>query len=195
MTGGENVTIWWGETNFKMMINPESFPIGQEVDILISINHSYQFNVPEGYKIISRTYQVLASEKLQHPVKLTLEHNAVVTTMEVAKSLAIIHFNDNGKVDTLQGYTELNSTNITFYVKELCYVAIIAPENINQTYFLSLFREEISGYHSDPYLNIFLLVSPSFKTDKVCYQRYFKFNKLFSYLLGKGRVCHKEWNQ
>ena len=179
MTGGENDTIWWGETNFKMVINPESFPIGHQVDILISINHSYEFNVPKGYKIISRTYQVLASEKLQHSVKLTVEHNAVVTTMEVAKSLAIIHLNDSGKVDTLQGYTEPNSTNITFYMNELCYVAIIASDNINQTYFLSLFREEISGNHSDPYLKIFLLVSPSFKTDKVCYQRYFNLINYF----------------
>ena len=169
MTGGKSDTIWWSKTNFKMIINPESFPFGRQVDILVSINHSYQFNVPKGYKIISRTYQILASEQLQHPVTLIVEHNAVVTTMEMAKSLAIIHLNDSGKVDILRGYTEPNSTNITFYMNELCYIAIIAYDNINQTYFLSLFHEKIIGNHSDPYLKIFLLVTPSFKTDKVCY--------------------------
>ena len=172
MTGGKSDIIWWPETNFKMVINQESFPFGHQVEILISINHSYQFNVPKGYKIISRTYQIQASKKLQHPVTLTVEHNAVVTTTEVAKSLAIIHLNDSGKINIFNGYTELNSTNITFYMNELCYVAIIGYDNINQTYIISLFREEIIGNHSDPFLKIFLLVSPSFKNDMVCYQRY-----------------------
>lgn len=179
MTGGTSDTIWWAETKFKMVINPESFPFGRQVDILISINHSYQFNVPKGYKIISRTYHIQASEKLQQPVTVTVEHNAVVRTTEVAKSLAIIHLNDSGKVDILHGYTEPNSTNITFYMNKLCYIAIIGYDNINQTYIISLFREEISGNHSDPYLKIFLLVSPSFKNDKVCYQRNFYLIKLF----------------
>ena len=186
MTGGKNYTIWWAETNFKMVINPKTFPFGHEVDILISINHSYQFNVPKGYKIISRTYQIQANEKLQHQVTLTLEHNGVVTTTEMAKSLAIIHHNDSGNVHILHGYTEPNSTNITFNMSELCYVAIIGYDNINQTYFLSLFHEKIIGNHSDPFLKIFLLVSPSFKNDKVCYQRDI-FNKIIYLTCRNGK--------
>ena len=96
----------------------------------------------------------------------------------MAKSLAIIHLNDSGKVDILHGYREPNSTNILFNMNELCYVAIIGHDNINQTYFLSLFREKISGNYSDPFLKIFLLVSPSFKNDKVCYHIYLNVKKI-----------------
>lgn len=186
MTGGENDTIWWADTNFRMVIYPESFPIGHQIDILVSINHSYQFNVPKGYKLVSRTYQIIASEKLQHPVTLTVEHNAVATSKELVKSLAIIHLNDNDKVDILRGYTEQNSTSITFDMNELCYVAIIGCDNIKQKYSLSFYHQKITGNRSDPYLKVYILVSPKFKTNEVCYQ-IFIFNIIITLICRKGK--------
>ena len=119
-------------------------------------------------------------ETLQHSWTLTLEHtNAVVTTTEMAKSLATIYVNNSAKIDILHGYTEPNSSNISFNINELCYLVIIGHDNIEQTYFLSLFCEKISGNYGDPFLKIFLLVSSSFINVRVCYHRDLNLIKLF----------------
>ena len=74
-----------------MDILPGSFTKGHNVDILVSTSHSNQFVIPKGYKLLSQTFKILASKKLQQPLTFTLKHNAIITTEEEAKSLVILH--------------------------------------------------------------------------------------------------------
>ena len=97
-----------------MDIPPGSFRNGHSVDILVSICHSHQFAIPKRYKLFSQTYDIEVSEKSQQPLTLTLKHNAVISTEEEAKSLVILHQTDEGETEILQGYTEPNSSFITF---------------------------------------------------------------------------------
>ena len=126
--------------------------------------------IPKGYKLLSRTFKILASEKLQQPVTLTLKHNAVITTEEEAKSLVILHRNDEGETEILHGHTEPNRTFITLQLTELNGVAVAGPDDINTQYFLSFFRQKISNYHdSNPQLQILALISQSVQNHKVSY--------------------------
>ena len=140
--GGKADTFSGADNSFIIDISSYSFPEGHQVDISVSLNHSRQFNIPKGYKILSQTFKISASEKLQHPVNLTLEHNAVITTEEEAESLVILHRNDKGKTEILNGSTEPNCSFITFQMTEFCYVAAAAPNEINTKYFLSFYRKK-----------------------------------------------------
>ena len=125
--GGRADTILWADNSFMMDISTKSFRKGCQVNISLSLNHSRQFKIPNGYKIISQTFKISASEKLQNPVNLTLEHNAVITTEEEAKSLVILHQNDEGTIEKLNGSTKPNCSFITFQMTEFCHVTVAAP--------------------------------------------------------------------
>ena len=167
--GGRAKTILWADNSFIIDISTDSFPKGQEVNISVSVNHSRQFKIPSGYKIISQTFKISASEKLQNPVNLTLEHNAVITTEEEAKSLVILHRNDEGKTEILNGSTEPNCSFITIQMIEFCDVAVASPNEINTKYLLSFYRLQLKIHDdiSNPYLNIIILISQSNTTHEV----------------------------
>ena len=149
-----------------MDIPPESFAKGHNVDILVSIHHSHQFVIPKGYKLFSQSYDIILSEKLQQPVTLTLKHNAVITTEEEAKSLVILHQNDKGETEILQGHTEPNSSFITFQLTELRRVAVAGPDDINTKCFMSFYRQNIR-YYDNPHLKILALISQLEQNHKV----------------------------
>ena len=160
--GGKADTFSGADNSIIIDISSDSFPEGHQVDISVSLNHSHPFKIPKGYKILSQIFKISASEKLQYPVNLTLEHNAVITTEEEAKSLVILHRNDKGKTEVLNGSTEPNCSFITFQMTEFCYVAAAGPNNINTTYFLSFYRQKISDDHNNnPHLKILALISRS----------------------------------
>ena len=151
-----------------MDILPGSFGKGHNVDILVSIHSSHQFVIPKGYKLLSQTYQILVSEKLQQPLTITLKHNAVISAEEEAKSLVILHRNDEGETEILQGYTEPNSSFITFQLTELSPVAIAGPNNTYTKYFLSFYRRKTRD-DSNPSVKILVLISQSEPRHEVFY--------------------------
>ena len=157
------------DNSFIIDISNDSFPEGKQVNISVSLNHSRQFEIPKGYKIISQTFKISASEKLKNPVNLTLEHNAVITTEEEAKSLVILHQNDKSKTEKLNGSTKPNCSFITFKMTEFCYVAVAAPNEIYTKYLLSFYRLQLKIHddNSNPYLNILTLISQSNTTHEV----------------------------
>ena len=168
--GGKADTISWADNSFIIDISSDSFPKGHQVDILIHSDHSHQFEIPKGYKILSQTYHILASEKLHGPVNLTLEHNAVITTEEEAESLVILHRNDKGETENLYGHTEPYCAFITFQLKEFSDVAPAGPDDIETRCFLSFYRQKISDHYSNPHLEILALVSRSNTTHEVLIQ-------------------------
>ena len=168
--GGTADIIQWTDASFRIDILPGSFTKGHNVDILVSTSHSHQFVIPKGYKLLSRTFKILASEKLQQPVTITLKHNAVITTEEEAKSLVILHRNDEGETEILHGHTQPYCTFITFQLTELSDAAVAGPDDINTKYFLSFYRQKNSDDHnSNPYCKILALVSRSESTHEVLY--------------------------
>ena len=77
---GETVEyIRWGDSSFKMNIFADCFPKEHHVDVLVSIDQYFRFEIPKGYKLLSPTYQIKANEMLQSTVPITLKHNAVIT--------------------------------------------------------------------------------------------------------------------
>ena len=86
-----------------------------------------------------------------------------------AKSLIILHQNDKGKTEMLNGSTEPNCSFITFKMTEFCYVTVVAPNEIKTIYLLSFYQLQLK-IHDDidnPYLNILTLISQSNTTHKV----------------------------
>ena len=151
-----------------MDIPPGSFTKGHNIDILVSTHHSHQYMIPKGYKSFSPTYEIRVSEKLQQPLTITLKHNAAISTEVEAKSLVILHRNDEGKTEILQGYTEPSSSFITFQLTDLSNFTAIGPNNISAKYFLSFYRQE-NHYDSNPSLKIRALISQSESKHKVSY--------------------------
>ena len=154
-----------------MDITPGSFTMGRNVDILVSICHSHRFVIPKGYKRFSQTYEIRVSQKLQQPVTLTLKHNAVISTEEEAKSLVILHQNIEGVTEMLQGYTEPNSSFITFQLTELSPVAVAGPNNTYTKYLLSFYRQKTRD-DSNPSVKILVLISQSEPRHEVFYSIY-----------------------
>ena len=116
--------------------------------------------IPKEYKLLSQTYEIRVSEKLQQPLTITLKHNAVISTEEEAKSLVILHQTDEGETERLHGYTEPNSSFITFQMTGLSPVAVAGPKDSNTKYLLSFYWQNISSYlDSNPQLQILVLIS------------------------------------
>ena len=141
-----------------MDIQPGSFTKGHNVDIVVSTRRSHQFMIPKGYKSFSPTYEMRVSEKLQQPLTITLKHNAVISTEEEAKSLVILHQNDDGETEIIKGYTEPCSSFITFHLTKLSKVKVIGDNNINANYLLSFYRQKARD-DNNPSLMILALVS------------------------------------
>ena len=160
--------IQWTDDSFRMDILPGSFTKGYNVDILVSMHSSHQFVIPKGYKLLSQTYQILVSEKLQQPLTITIKHNAVISAEEEAKSLVILHRNDEGETEILQGYTEPNSSFITFQLTELSPVAAAGPNNTYTKYFLSFYRQKTRD-DRNPSVKILVLISQSEPRHEVFY--------------------------
>ena len=173
--GGTADIIHWADDSFRMDIQPGSFTKGHNVDILVSMSRSHQFEIPKGYKLFSQTYEIRVSEKLQQPVTFTLKHNAAISTEDEAKSLVILHQTDEGEIEILQGYTEPNSSFITFQLTELSNVSVIGPNDINTKYVLSFYRQKINSNDNNPQLQILALVSQSEQILKVSYTVYIYF--------------------
>ena len=169
--GGTADTILWEDNSFIIEILTDSFPKGHQVNISVCLNHSRQFEIPKGYKFLSQTFKISSSEKLHGPVNLTLEHNAVINTEEEAKSLVILHQNDKGKTEVLNGSTEPNCSYITFQMTEFSNVAVLTsvPNEINTKYSLSFYRKKIHDYTSNPLLDILILISQSKTTHEVSF--------------------------
>ena len=157
--GGTVDSIRWADSSFTMNIFADCFPMGHHVDVLVSIDHYFQLEIPKGYKLLSPKYQITASERLQSPVSITLKHNAVVTNKEVVESLSILHLSDEGKMEMLHAKAEPNSTYITFRLSNLCHIVVIGPDHINQTYWIAFYRQ-IKSYKTDPLLLIRCIIFP-----------------------------------
>ena len=155
-----------------MYIPPGSFTKGHSVDILVSIRHSQQFVIPKGYKLFSQTYDINVSEKIQQPLTLTLKHNPVISTEEEAKSLVILHQTDEGETELLQGYTEPNSSFITFQLMKLSAIAVVGPEKTYAKYKLSFYRQN-THFDSNPSIKIRAPITVSESRHKVSYIIYY----------------------
>ena len=156
-------TISWADNSFIIDISTDSFLKGQRVDISVSLDHSCRFKIPKGYKCLSQTHHISASEKLQYPVNITLQHNAVISTEEDAKSLVILHQNDEGETEILPGHTEPYCNFITFQLKNFSDhdIAIGGPYDITTRFYRSFYRQKISDHDSNPHLEILALISRS----------------------------------
>ena len=151
-----------------MNIFSDCFPKGHHVDVLVSIDHSFQFEIPKGYKLLSPTYEINASERLQKAVTLTLKHNEVVTNREMVEALAVLHVSDEGEMNILHGRVEPNSSYITFKMSDICYIAVIGLDKLNQTFWVSFFRNKNDNGVSNPLFKILTVIYP-FKQNKVSY--------------------------
>ena len=146
-----------------MNISADSFPKGQQVDIFLSVEYYHHLEVPKGYKLLSPTYNIIANERLQKAVTITLKHNAVVTRQEVAESLAVLHYSHEGEMKILRGKAEINSTFITFQMSELCHIAVIyiGSDYINQTYNIVFYRQQPNSEAIDPCFKIRAIIFPN----------------------------------
>ena len=168
--GGIASTFSGPDNTFIIDFSTDTFPNGSQVNISVCLGRSLHFEIPKGYKLLSRIYHISASEKLQHPVNLTLEHNAVITTEEEAKSLVILHQNDKGEIEILHGHAEPYSNFITFQLNEFCNITSAGPGGLKVIYFLFFYRQnKISNYDDNPYLKILALISRSQSTHEVFY--------------------------
>ena len=157
-----------------MNIPAKCFPKDKQVDISVSIDHYNPLKAIKGYKFLSPTYQVNTSERLQEAVTITLKHNAIITNKEAAESLAILHLSHEGKMEIFHGKMELNSSYITFKMSNLCHMAVIGLDNLNQTFCVSFFRKNNYNGNINPLLKILTVIYP-FKQNKVSYLRVFIF--------------------
>ena len=164
ITGGYPYSLQWGDSSFLMNISADCFLKGQQVDVFLSVEYYDHLEVPKEYKLLSPTYNIIANKRLQNPVTITLKHNAVVTRQEVAESLAILHYSEEGEMTILQGKAEINSTFITFQTSELCRIAVIyiGSDHINQTYCIAFFREQPSSESINPLLKIRAIIFPNY---------------------------------
>ena len=76
---------------------------------------------------------------LQQPLTVTLKHNAIIRSEEEAKSLIILHQNNENKSEELEGYTEPNSSFITFQLKGLSPLEVIGSIKVPTKYWLSFY--------------------------------------------------------
>ena len=86
---GETVEyIRWGDSSFKMNIFADCFPKEHHVDVLISTDHYFQFEIPKGYKLLSPTYQkkLMNGSKLQGRLLLNIMQ---LSQTEVVESFGI----------------------------------------------------------------------------------------------------------
>ena len=162
--GGYTYSLQWGDSSFLMNISADCFPKGQQVDIFLSVEYYDHLEVPKEYKLLSPTYNIIANKRLQNAVNITLKHNAVVTRQEVAESLAILHYSEEGEMKILQGKAEINSTFITFYMSELCRIAVIyiGSDYINRTYCITFYRQQPSSGSINPLLKIRAIIFPNY---------------------------------
>lgn len=168
---GGNASRFSGVDNsFIIDFSAHSFPNGNHVNISVCLDRSLHFEIPKEYKILSQTYQISASEKLQRPVNFTLKHSAVITTEEEAMSLVILHQNDDEEIKKIYGYTKLNSSFITFQLSEFCGGLLTGPNNITVIYKLSFYQQK-PHYDSNPSLKIRALISQSESIHKVSYMQ------------------------
>ena len=166
---GGTADIFSGTDNsFIINISNDSFQKGHQVDISVCLDRSHHFEIPKRYKILSQTYQIITSEKLQKSLTITLKHNAIIRSEEEAKSLIILHQNDENKTEELKGYTEPNSSFITFQLKELSPLKIVGSTNITSKYWLSFYRQK-NHYDNNPSLKIRDLITGSESKHKVSY--------------------------
>ena len=166
--GGTVDSIRWADSSFIMDIFSDCFPKEHHVDVSVSLDHYFQFEIPKGYKLLSPTYQINTSEKLQKAVTITLKHNAIVTNRELAEALAVLHVSDEGEMNILHGRVEPNSSFITFEMSDLCCIAVIGLDKLNQTFLVSFFREKNDNGVSNPLLKILTVIYP-FQQNKVSY--------------------------
>ena len=159
VTRGTLDSIQWTDSSFTMNFFADCFPKEHHVNILVSIDHYSQFEIPKGYKLFSQKYQIIASERFQSPVSITLKHNAVVTNREVAESLAILYLNDEGKMEMLHAKAEAKSTYITFQLSNLYHIVVIGLNHINQTHLIAFYRQ-LKSYETDPLLLIRSVIFP-----------------------------------
>lgn len=162
--GGYAHSLQWGDSSFLMNISADSFPKGQQVDVFLSVGYYHHLEVPKGYKLLSPTYNIIANKRLQKAVTITLKHNAVITRQEVAESLAVLHYSDEGEMKILRGKVEINSTFILFEMSELCHIAVIyiGSDYIDQTYCIAFFRDQPSSESINPVVKIRAIIFPNY---------------------------------
>ena len=166
--GGTEESIQLADSSFLMDIPAKCFPKDKQVDISVSIDQYHPLKAIEGYKFLSPTYQINTSERLQEAVTITLKHNAIITNREVAEALAVLHVSDEGEMNILHGRVEPNSSFITFEMSNLCRIAVIGLDKLNQSFLVSFFREKNDNGVSNPLLKILTVIYP-FKQNKVSY--------------------------
>ena len=135
----------------------------------------FEILIPKGYKLVSPMYKINASERLLEAVTITIKHNAVVTNSEMAEALALLHISDEGEIKLLYGRVEPNnSTYVSPVISDLCYIAVIGLNKLNQTFLVSFFRKKNDHGYSNPLLTVAIVIYP-FKQNKVSFLRIFIF--------------------
>ena len=172
--GGTEESIQLADSSFLMDIPAKCFPKDKQVDISVSIDQHHPVKAIEGYKSLSPTYQINTSEKLQEAVTITLKHNAIITNREAAESVAILHLSHEGIMEILHGKVEPNSTYITFKISNLCHIAVIGLDKLNQSFCISFSRKRNYNGNIKPLLKILTVIYP-FEKNKVSYLRIFVF--------------------
>ena len=71
------------------------------------------------------------------------------------------------------GKVEPNSAYITFKMSNLCHIAVVGLDKLNQMFLVSFFKKNGHGY-SNPLLKILIVIYP-FKPNEVFYLRVFIF--------------------
>ena len=63
----------------------------------------------------------------------------------MAEALALLHISDEGEIKLLYGRVEPNnSIYITSVISDLCYIAVVGLDKLNQTFLVSFFRKKRS---------------------------------------------------
>ena len=88
--------------------------------------------------------------------------------------LYILHLSHEGKIEKLHGKVEPNSTYITFKISNLCHIAVIGLDKLNQSFCVSFFRKRNYNGNIKPLLKILTVIYP-FEKNKVSYLRVFVF--------------------
>ena len=72
----------------------------------------------------------------------------------MTEALAVLHVSDEGEMKTLHSRMEPKSSYIAFEMSNLCYIAVIGLDKLNQTFLVSFFREKNDNGVNNPLLKI-----------------------------------------
>ena len=144
VVGGIPDSIVWLEKGFKMDIDASSFPNNTTVNISVSLAQFNPFKLNNTYEIITKIYNISATERLINPVTLHLEHN-LVTGQNVMNKLYILH-QHHDTMEMIPIDDPLDTSFLSFKLSNFSVVTIAADTSA-----VSMFKVDVTCPNTSKY--------------------------------------------